>query len=303
MAESIYFYDPSLAASILFTILYMLPFGYHLYMSVLARYFSGRYNRVGYFVPIMIGAGIEIVAYATRAASVKSPDDVGLYATSSSLIVIAPVLVCASLYILIGRLIGSTGKRPLLFGGRVSSIWIPRIFVTSDILSFLTQASGSGLASSNDWTGSTKDAGIGVLIFGLALQLVTFLLFLVLVIWYDVRVGPTKSSGRDEVRSVLTGIYISGFFITVSKPSTGALERKQSNEITDRQQVRLIYRLIEFSMGIGTYTWNHEWPLYVLEAVPMLLAMITLGWYHPARYLPEGLPKSTELESRETVHN
>ncbi|KAF3385883.1 hypothetical protein DPV78_012447 [Talaromyces pinophilus] len=281
MAESIYFYDPSLAASILFTILYMLPFGYHLYMSVLGRYFSGRYNRVGYFVPIMIGAGIEIVAYATRAASVKSPDDVGLYATSSSLIVIAPVLVCASLYILIGRLIGSTGKRPLLFGGRVSSIWIPRIFVTSDILSFLTQASGSGLASSNDWTGSTKDAGIGVLIFGLALQLVTFLLFLVLVVWYDVRVGPTKSSGRDEVRSVLTGIYISGFFITV----------------------RLIYRLIEFSMGIGTYTWNHEWPLYVLEAVPMLLAMITLGWYHPARYLPEGLPKSTELESRETVHN
>ncbi|KUL89241.1 hypothetical protein ZTR_03691 [Talaromyces verruculosus] len=303
MAKSIYFYDPSLAASILFTILYMLPFGYHLYMSVLAPYLSGRYNRVGYFVPIMIGAAIEIAAYAIRAASVKSPDDVGLYATSASLIVIAPVLVCASLYILIGRLIGITEKRPLLFGWRVSSIWIPRIFVTSDILSFLTQASGSGLASSNDWTGSTKDAGIGVLIFGLGLQLVTFLLFLVLVIWYDVRVAPTKSSGRDEVRSVLTGIYIAGFFITVSKPSTGALKRKQSNEITDRQQVRLIYRLIEFSMGIGTYTWNHEWPLYVLEAVPMLLAMITLGWYHPARCLPEGLPKSTELESRETVHN
>lgn len=227
MGKSIYFYDPSLAASILFTILYMLPFGYHFYMSVIAPY-SGRYNHVGCFVPIVIGAAIEIAAYAIRAASVKKPDDVGLYATSSSLIVIAPVLVCASLYILIGRLIGSsmdprerpgTGKRPLLFGGRISSIWIPRIFVTSDILSFLTQASGSGLASSNNWTGSTKDAGIGVLIGGLVLQLVTFVLFLVLVIWYDVRLAP-PSSQRDEkgsgVRVVLTGIYIAGFFITVT---------------------------------------------------------------------------------------
>lgn len=244
MAQSIYFYDPSLAASILFTILYILPFGYHLYISVLAPYLSGRYNRVGYFVPIVIGAGIEIAAYAIRAASVKKPDDVGLYATSASLIVIAPVLVCASLYILIGRLIGSSmdntrgGKRAVLFGGRVSSIWIPRVFVTSDVFSFLTQASGSGLASSNDWTGSTKDAGIGVLIFGLGLQLVTFVLFLGLVIWYDFRVAPTKSTGRDEVRSVLRGIYIAGFFITASKLSTGTLKRKQLTRLlTDNRCV------------------------------------------------------------------
>lgn len=192
----------------------------------------------------MIGAAIEIAAYAIRAVSVKKPDDVGLYATSASLIVIAPVLVCASLYILIGRLIGSsldtrerpgTGKESLIFEGRVWSIWVPRIFVASDILSFLTQASGSGLASSNNWAGSTKDAGIGVLIGGLVLQLVTFLLFLVIVICYDVRVAPT-SSPRDEkgsgVRSVLTGMYISGFFITVSFPLKTA---EQDSKITDRQ--------------------------------------------------------------------
>jgi hypothetical protein len=227
MGQSIYFYDPSLATSIIFTILYMLPFGYHFYMSAVAPY-SGRYNHVGYFVPIVIGAAIEVGAYAIRAVSVMKPDDVGLYAASSSLIVIAPVLVCASLYVLIGRLIQSsigtrgtagTGKRPLLFGGRLSSIWIPRIFITSDILSFLTQASGSGLASSNNWTGSTKDAGIGVLIGGLGLQLVTFVLFLFLVIWYDIRIAR-PSLGRDEkgsgVRSALKGIYIAGFFITVN---------------------------------------------------------------------------------------
>ena len=38
-------------------------------------------------------------------------------------------------------------------------------------------------------------------------------------------------------------------------------------------------------MGIDAYAFNHEWPLYVLEAVPMLIAISVLGWYHPARYL------------------
>ncbi|KAB8233419.1 RTA1 like protein-domain-containing protein [Aspergillus alliaceus] len=225
MGKSIYFYDPSLAASILFTVLYVLPFAYHLYMSTIAPY-TGKYHRIGYFIPMVVGAATEVGAYAVRAASVKKQDDVGLYATSSSLIVIAPVLVCASLYILIGRLIQSGGrtpnpdsetKEPLLLFGKFSPSWIPRIFVTSDVISFLTQAAGSGIASSNNWQGSQKDAGVGILIAGLVLQLVTFAFFLVVVIWFDLR-SPASSRGGDVesgVRLVLNGIYVAGFFITV----------------------------------------------------------------------------------------
>ncbi|KAB8246636.1 hypothetical protein BDV35DRAFT_404746 [Aspergillus flavus] len=221
MGDSIYFYNPSLAASILFTILYTIPLLYHTYLSLIAPY-TGHQKKVPYFIPIAIGAATEVAAYAIRAASVHQQDNIGLYATSSSLIVIAPVLVCASLYILIGRLIRSSAgggratsssdtetKEPVQLFGRFSPSWIPRVFVTSDVVSFLTQAAGSGIASSNDWTGKEKD-------------------------------------------------------------------------------VRLIYRVVEFCMGMDTYTWTHEWPLYVLEAVPMLIAMMVLGWYHPARWLPAG---------------
>jgi hypothetical protein len=217
MGSSIYFYDPSLTASIIFTILYLLPFIYHFHLSVIAPW-TGKSSRAGYFVPVMIGAAIEVGAYALRAASVKKPDNIGLYAISSTLIVIAPVLVCASLYILIGRLIQSTEKEPLLLFGKVSPAWIPRIFVTSDILSFLTQASGSGIASSNNWEGTQKNIGVGVLIGGLVLQLVTFALFLVIVIWFDMRSKPSSRGGNMErgVRLVLNGIYVSGFFILVS---------------------------------------------------------------------------------------
>ncbi|RAQ49771.1 RTA1 domain protein [Aspergillus flavus] len=276
MGDSIYFYNPSLAASILFTILYTIPLLYHTYLSLIAPY-TGHQKKVPYFIPIAIGAATEVAAYAIRAASVHQQDNIGLYATSSSLIVIAPVLVCASLYILIGRLIRSSAgggratsnsdtetKEPVQLFGRFSPSWIPRVFVTSDVVSFLTQAAGSGIASSNDWTGKEKDVGVGVLIAGLVLQLVTFGFFLVVVVWFD----RSFASGEVEegVRSVLRGIYIAGFFI----------------------MVRLIYRVVEFCMGMDTYTWTHEWPLYVLEAVPMLIAMMVLGWYHPARWLPAG---------------
>ncbi|KAK6811982.1 hypothetical protein RU639_012296 [Aspergillus parasiticus] len=276
MGDSIYFYNPSLAASILFTILYTFPLFYHTYLSLIAPY-TGHQKKVPYFIPIAIGAATEVAAYAIRAASVHQQDNIGLYATSSSLIVIAPVLVCASLYILIGRLIRSSAgggratpssdtetKEPVRLFGRFSPSWIPRVFVTSDVVSFLTQAAGSGIASSNNWVGKEKDVGVGVLIAGLVLQLVTFGFFLVVVVWFD----RSFASGEVEegVRSVLRGIYVAGAFI----------------------MVRLIYRVVEFCMGMDTYTWTHEWPLYVLEAVPMLIAMMVLGWYHPARWLPAG---------------
>ena len=85
------------------------------------------------------------------------------------------------------------------------------MFVTSDVVSFLTQAAGSGIASSNDWTGKEKDVGVGVLIAGLVLQLVTFGFFLVVVVWFD----WSFASGEVEegVRSVLRGIYVAGFLL------------------------------------------------------------------------------------------
>lgn len=57
-----------------------------------------------------------------------------------------------------------------------------------------------------------KDIGLGVLLAGLVLQLVTFSCFLMLVTWFDMRVS-TRERG---VRSVVKGIYISGFFMMVS---------------------------------------------------------------------------------------
>ncbi|KAK5088731.1 hypothetical protein LTR05_002952 [Lithohypha guttulata] len=52
-------------------------------------------------------------------------------------------------------------------------------------------------------------------------------------------------------------------------------------------EIRSIYRTIEFSMGVEGYLFQHEWPLWVFEAVPMWLALLVLGIYHPAKWLQQ----------------
>ncbi|EEP79209.1 predicted protein [Uncinocarpus reesii 1704] len=264
--DNIYFYDPSLPASILFTILYFFP-AVFLFYTVIIGPRTGKYGHAGYFIPLCIGAAMEVLAYAIRCASVEQPGSIPLYALSSSLVVIAPVFICASLYMLMGRLIRAgipeAKNQQRIFG--IPPHWLPRIFVTSDVFSFLTQASGSGIASAGNWEGSEKEAGTNVLIGGLALQLATFSLFLVIVLVFHQRVHSLRRSVDDNLKKVLIGLYISGLFIWL----------------------RCVYRLIEFALGIDGYPFSHEWCLYVLEACPMLFALCALGYYHPGKWLPK----------------
>jgi hypothetical protein len=48
-----------------------------------------------------------------------------------------------------------------------------------------------------------------------------------------------------------------------------------------------VYRLIEFAMGIDGYPFGHEWPFYVFEATPMLLAVAIFCLWFPPGYLPK----------------
>jgi hypothetical protein len=214
--DSIYFYNPSLGAAILFAILFIPPLAWHVWSVFFAPRTHG-YVRTRYYIPLLIGAALEVAGYGVRCGSVKNPSDVGLYATSSSFVVIAPVFICASLYLLMKRLILATnaktgdGKSQRILG--ISPRWLPRIFVASDCFSLMTQSSGSAIASSNGWQGTQKDIGINVLIAGLSLQVFTLLLFTVIIILFHRKNRPIEERG---VFMVIKGLYIGVFFIFVS---------------------------------------------------------------------------------------
>ncbi|KAL1975576.1 hypothetical protein VTN31DRAFT_3968 [Thermomyces dupontii] len=294
MAEdlSIYFYDPSLGAAILFTVLYTPPFLWHLWCVAVAPRTRG-YARTLYYIPMVIGAAFEVIGYAVRCGSTRSPNDVGLYASSATFIVLAPVFICASLYMLIARLVPSTTDDEL--SGQddaegekeqqklrilwIKPRWLPRLFVRSDIFSLLLQSSGSVIALSNDWEGEKKDIGLAILITGLVLQAVTVTLFLVIVLTARRRAIAARKYNLG-LKMVIRGVVIGVCLILA----------------------RSIYRVVEFTEEIPGYIFEHEWLLYVLEALPMWFALLVLAWYHPGRWLVDKVPRyPSDTELAETA--
>ena len=68
----------------------------------------------------------------------------------------------------------------------------------------------------------------------------------------------------------------------------------------NKTQIRTIYRVVEFALGIFGYPFTHEWPLYVLESGPMFIAMAILAMYHPTRLLADGYCR-TQTQAAEKV--
>jgi hypothetical protein len=143
------------------------------------------------------------------------------YAVSNSFIVLAPLFIGAGNYLLITRLCRRVLPTHITHIHRIPVGRLTRIFVICDIISFLIQVSGSGIASSGNWQGSTVKIGTDVLIVGLATQVVTFAFFVGIVgrFHHLTRQGEVKDDAGRGWRLVLKAVYISSALIIVS--STG----------------------------------------------------------------------------------
>ncbi|EXJ56856.1 hypothetical protein A1O7_07200 [Cladophialophora yegresii CBS 114405] len=260
---NLYFYSPSTAAAIIFSVLYATLALWHGFINFIrTRHVSQKHK---YTIPLFVACVISTAGWAVRIASIHNVSSIPLYAVSASYIVISPIFVCATLYLLLTRLIRSTlaGQLQIFLG--ISPRWIGRVFITSDVFSFLTQCSGSGIASSGNWEGDLKTVGTNVLLVGLSLQLATFSVFLCVLWMFGQRARSTQAGMDPYVSKVVLGVWVAGFFV----------------------QVRSVYRVVEFAMGVDGYLFKHEWCLYVFEAAPMFIALSVLAWYHPVKWMQQ----------------
>jgi hypothetical protein len=105
-------------------------------------------------------------------------------------------------------------KEQRLYG--LNPRWLGRIFITSDVTSFLTQGAGSGVASSAGWEGNTKDIGLNIILTGLALQLATFTFFIAFLATLVIR--ARKHGGLiSGPHKVLIGVWIAAAFVQVCR--------------------------------------------------------------------------------------
>jgi hypothetical protein len=135
---------------------------------------------------------VETIGYAARAAASKNLDLITPYVIQSLLILLAPILFAASIYMILGRLIRLTN------GAAYSLIrlsWITKIFVAGDVFCFLMQSTGGGLLAKAD-NQDDFDMGENIILGGLVLQILVFGFFVVVATVFHRRMSarPTAES-------------------------------------------------------------------------------------------------------------
>ncbi|OOQ88685.1 RTA1 like protein [Penicillium brasilianum] len=255
----LYHYTPSLPCAILLAVLFALTTVFHLYQRIKAH--------SKYFNPFIVGGIFQIIGYGARAGSHFYMDSTILYAIQSLLILLAPTLYAASIYMVLGRIIA------FLRGENLSYIpieWMTKVFVAGDVLSFILQAAGGGIMTSG--SENTVKIGQWVIVAGLCVQLIFFGAFVITSLIFHIKImrQPTIESERSmnkgtsiwprDWRGLLFACYSASVLILI----------------------RSVYRLIEFVQGNNGYIISHEVFLYVFDAAMMFSVMVVMNVLHPS---------------------
>ncbi|GAD98417.1 hypothetical protein PVAR5_7109 [Paecilomyces variotii No. 5] len=245
-----YQYNPSMAAAVIFIILFL--------SATLLHTFHLFRTRTWFFIPFVIGGYFESIGYIGRAiSSQQSPNwTLGPYVTQSTLLLIAPALFSASIYMELGRII-------VLVGGEKHSLirvnWLTKIFVSGDVLSFLMQASGAGILVQGN-----QDTGNGVILGGLFVQIIFFCFFVCCALTFQRRLSkrPTEQSEAGYIpwRKHMSALYAASVLILI----------------------RSVFRVAEYAEGNDGYLLQTEVFLYIFDAVLMFLVMVTFVAIHPS---------------------
>ncbi|PYI09287.1 RTA1 domain protein [Aspergillus sclerotiicarbonarius CBS 121057] len=272
----LYRYTPSLAAAVLFIILFILITAYHVYQMAQAR--------AWYFICFILGGIFQIIGYVARALAHSNTQSVSIYAMQAILILLAPPLYAATIYMTLGRLIAYLDAESLSL---VPVRWLTKIFVTGDVLSFLMQGAGGGLMSSGTASGMTT--GENVIMGGLAVQLIFFSVFVIVATLFHYRIhqNPTQISRSTSIarsgwrnanwETTMVGLYIASVLILI----------------------RSVFRMIEYAGGNDGYIMSHEAFSYIFDAMLMFFAMAVMSVLHPSKVL--GSAKEHKAGSRESV--
>ena len=245
----LYRYIPSLALGIVAALVFGLLTAAHIY-----RMFR---SRSWFCIPFIVGGLFETIGYIGRVLSHSDNEALTPYIIQSLLILLAPALYAASIYMTLGRIIMAV-RAP--HHSIIPIRWQTRLFVCGDVLAFLTQMSGGGIQASGNL--SSFHTGEKIILAGLFLQIVFFGFFVACSAVFHVRCvrrpTPASSNPKTGWQKMVVMLYtVSGLIL-----------------------LRSVFRVVEYAQGNNGPLLRHEWPIYAFDAVLMALTMlIFLIWY------------------------
>lgn len=214
-------YTPSIAGGVIAAIVFALLTCAHVFRLIKSR--------TWFCIPFVIGALVrlilkypevtlishqfETIGYAARAAAHNDTVSKTPYIIQSVLILIAPILFAASIYMILGRLIMRTDSATYSL---VRANWVTKIFVTGDVFCFFIQSGGAGmLVQAKDKDG--VKTGENIILGGLILQILIFLFFVIIAGTWHRRMEsrPTAASADIPWQKMVRFLYAASAFITI----------------------------------------------------------------------------------------
>ena len=207
---------------------------------------------------------VEVVGYGARVVAHYHITSTILYAIQSLLILLAPILFAASVYMYLKRIIFDVRGEGYCI---VPARHLTKIFVTGDVLCFVVQGAGGGILAGAK-NHSQENLGENVILTGLILQIVIFAFFIIVAAMFLLRMKSSAWKTRREQAAaavailpwqrLLTSLYVMSFLIIL----------------------RNTVRAVEYAMGSSGYLLRHEWITFVFDGACMILVLlISLSWY------------------------
>ncbi|KAJ6628839.1 RTA1 like protein-domain-containing protein [Mycena sp. CBHHK59/15] len=255
-----------------------------------------------FMLSMVIGCYTFAFGIGTRFGLHIHPESKGIYIAEYLFVVLSPCAFIASEYVLLGRLARylSCDKHLMVSPRRITIV-----FISSDITTFLIQASclgiiklihtypicsqavgGSVSIASN--TGDVAIVGSHIFLAGLVLQLFSFLTFTCIssVFFYRVRTQEPAVWSRDAPKKwhqdwrALACAMVFSF--------VGIL-------------VRSVYRVAELAQGFAGHLATTESFFYGLDTLPLFIAVATYVLFWPGRFIGDGTPPvPVEKEPRDS---
>lgn len=194
-----------------------------------------------------------------------------LYVTISYFCIGMPLTtagVNAYAYMTLGRMVYYFLPTHSLLG--MPAVTLAAIFVGLDIVSFIIQLIGGSLAGPGSPPEDQLHA-IHIYMGGIGLQEFFIVIFVILCIAFQRKMHEIRAEKGIKVLIASDwGRLLGALYFSLAMIS-----------------VRIIYRLIEFSGGMGDNNplVTHEVYFYILEAVPMFMALLTFNIVHPGRIM------------------
>ncbi|KAL6948781.1 hypothetical protein ACO0QE_001254 [Hanseniaspora vineae] len=209
------------------------------------------------YIPLIIGAMMEIGGYISRIFSSKDRYAKIPYIAQSLLILVAPGMISATIYMLFHRMIKylnvPDNSRVGIF---IKDSLLVKVFVAGDIISFFLQAGGGGIMSKE----STVHTGEVIIIIGLIVQLVSFGIFLFVQLHFTLRYKNFSKNFyylevSDKWKYLNYSLFAASIFILI----------------------RSIVRVAEFVQGFDGFIASHEAFLYIFDGLAMLLTLVVVS--------------------------